>query len=190
MIACRPAARFGSTISAPSPTPSPIRRTFARLNGEPVVALGIKRSKGASDVVVAAAVKKRIDELKVAYPDIDLKLIDTSVDFTEGNYEAAIHTLFEGAALAVIIVLLFLRNFRATIIVAISLPLSIFPAFWVMDMLGLLAQPGQLPRHHASHRHPGRRRHRRDREHRAAHADGQDRPIRRRSKPPTKSASP
>ena len=111
-------------------------RTFARLNGEPVVPLGVKRSKGASDVVVAAAVKKRIDEIKADYPDIDLQLIDTSVDFTRGNYEVAIHTLFEGAALAVIVVMLFLRNFRATVIVAISLPLSIFPAFWVMDMLG------------------------------------------------------
>ena len=111
-------------------------RTFARLNGEPVVALGVKRAKGASDVVVAAAVKKRIDEIKADYPDIDLQLIDTSVDFTKGNYEVAIHTLFEGAALAVIVVMLFLRNFRATVIVAISLPLSIFPAFWVMDMLG------------------------------------------------------
>ncbi|NVN88323.1 MAG: efflux RND transporter permease subunit [Rhodopseudomonas sp.] len=112
------------------------RRTFARFNGEPVVALGIKRSKGASDVVVAAAVQKRIDALKTAYPDVDLKLIDTSVDFTKGNYEAAISTLFEGATLAVIIVFLFLRDFRATIIAAISLPLSIFPAFWAMDILG------------------------------------------------------
>ncbi|CAN5186439.1 efflux RND transporter permease subunit [soil metagenome] len=112
------------------------RRTFARFNGEPVVALGIKRSKGASDVVVAAAVQKRIDALKTAYPDVDLKLIDTSVDFTKGNYEAAISTLFEGATLAVIIVFLFLRDFRATVIAAISLPLSIFPAFWVMDLLG------------------------------------------------------
>ena len=112
------------------------RRTFARFNGEPVVALGIKRSKGASDVVVAAAVQKRIDALKVAYPDVDLKLIDTSVEFTKGNYEAAISTLFEGAILAVVVVLLFLRDIRATIIAAISLPLSIFPAFWAMDMLG------------------------------------------------------
>src|SRR3954463_8917521 len=112
------------------------RRTFARFNGEPVVALGIKRSKGASDVVVAAAVQKRIDALKTAYPDVDLKLIDTSVDFTKGNYEAAISTLFEGAILAVIIVFLFLRDIRATIIAAISLPLSIFPAFWAMDILG------------------------------------------------------
>jgi hydrophobe/amphiphile efflux-1 (HAE1) family protein len=112
------------------------RRTFARYNGEPVVALGIKRSKGASDVVVAAAVQKRIDALKVAYPDVDLKLIDTSVDYTKGNYEAAISTLFEGAILAVVIVLLFLRDIRATLIAAISLPLSIFPAFWAMDLLG------------------------------------------------------
>lgn len=112
------------------------RRTFARFNGEPVVALGIKRSKGASDVVVAAAVQKRIDELKAAHPDVDLRLIDTSVDFTKGNYEAAISTLFEGAILAVVIVLLFLRDLRATVIAAISLPLSIFPAFWAMDLLG------------------------------------------------------
>jgi hydrophobe/amphiphile efflux-1 (HAE1) family protein len=112
------------------------RRTFARFNGEPVVALGIKRSKGASDVVVAAAVQKRIDALKIAHPEVDLKLIDTSVEFTKGNYEAAISTLFEGAILAVVIVLLFLRDIRATIIAAISLPLSIFPAFWAMDLLG------------------------------------------------------
>ena len=112
------------------------RRTFARFNGEPVVALGIKRSKGASDVVVADAVQKRIDALKAAYPDVDLKLIDTSVEFTKGNYHAAISTLFEGAILAVVVVLLFLRDIRATIIAAISLPLSIFPAFWAMDLLG------------------------------------------------------
>ncbi|MCP3393429.1 efflux RND transporter permease subunit [Bradyrhizobium sp. CCGB12] len=112
------------------------RRTFARFNGEPIVALGIKRSKGASDVKVAEAVQKRIDALKAAYPDVDLKVIDTSVEYTNGNYHAAISTLFEGAILAVIIVLLFLRDLRATIIAAISLPLSIFPAFWAMDLLG------------------------------------------------------
>src|ERR1700740_1024204 len=112
------------------------RRTFARFNGEPVVALGIKRSKGASDVVVAAAVQKRIDALKIAYPDVDLKLIDTSVEFTKCNYEAASSPLFGGAILAMVVVLLFLRDLRATIIAAISLPLSIFPAFWAMDLLG------------------------------------------------------
>jgi multidrug efflux pump subunit AcrB len=111
-------------------------RTFARLNGEPIVAFGIWRSKGQSDVVVAAAVQKKIDEIRESYPDVEIKQIDTVVDFTLGNYEAAVHTLFEGAALAVIVVFLFLRDIRATIIAAVSLPLSIFPAFWAMDILG------------------------------------------------------
>jgi multidrug efflux pump subunit AcrB len=111
-------------------------RTFARLDGEPVVAFGIVRTRGASDVTVAAAVAKKIDEIRAAHPDVEIKLIDTSVKHTVGNYDNAIHTLFEGAALAVIAVLIFLRDVRATIIAAITLPLSIFPAFWVMDALG------------------------------------------------------
>jgi hydrophobe/amphiphile efflux-1 (HAE1) family protein len=111
-------------------------RTFARYNGDPIVAFGIWRSKGQSDVVVAKAVQDKIQEIKKAYPDVELQPIDNSVDFTVGNYEAAIHTLFEGAALAVIVVFLFLRDIRATIIAAVSLPLSIFPAFWALDFLG------------------------------------------------------
>lgn len=111
-------------------------RTFARLNGEPIVAFSLFRSKGASDVTVAAEVAKRIGELKAANPDVDLKLIDSSVTYTVGNYESAIHTLFEGAALAVIVVFIFLRDFRATVIAAIALPLSILPTFWAMDALG------------------------------------------------------
>jgi multidrug efflux pump subunit AcrB len=112
------------------------RRTFARLNGEPIVAFSILRSKGASDVTVAAEVAKRIGQLKESYPDVDLKLIDTSVEYTVGNYHSAMSTLFEGAALAVIVVFVFLRDMRATVIAAVALPLSIMPAFWVMDTLG------------------------------------------------------
>ena len=112
------------------------RRSFARLNEDPVVAIGVKRAQGASDVVVADAVRQRIEALKAEHPDFDLQLIDTSVDFTVGNYDAAIETLFEGAILAVLIVFLFLRDLRATVIVALSLPLSIMPAFWAMDVLG------------------------------------------------------
>ncbi|ACL56338.1 efflux RND transporter permease subunit [Methylobacterium nodulans] len=112
------------------------RRTFASLDAKPVVAIGIKRAKGASDVVVAKAVQAKIDQIHAEYPDVKLSLIDTSVDYTLGNYEAAIKTLFEGAALAVIVVFLFLRDLRTTVIVAVSLPLSIFPAFWAMDLLG------------------------------------------------------
>jgi hydrophobe/amphiphile efflux-1 (HAE1) family protein len=111
-------------------------RTFARFDGAPVVGVSIVRAKGASDVVVAEAVAARIAAVKAANPDVELKLIDTSVTFTLGNYDSAMHTLYEGAILAVIVVFLFLRDLRATIIAAITLPLSILPAFWVMNALG------------------------------------------------------
>jgi multidrug efflux pump subunit AcrB len=111
-------------------------RTFARFDRTPVVGVSILRAKGASDVVVAEAVANRVEAIKAANPDIDLKLIDTSVTHTLGNYDSAMHTLYEGAILAVIVVFLFLRDWRATIIAAVTLPLSIFPAFWVMDLIG------------------------------------------------------
>src|SRR5215211_4583273 len=111
-------------------------RTFARADGEPVVGFSILRSKGASDVTVSEAVAKRIDALKAEHPEVDLKLIDSSVTYTVGSYDSAMHTLYEGAALAIVVVLLFLRDIRATIIAAVTLLLSILPSFWAMDMLG------------------------------------------------------
>lgn len=109
---------------------------FARLDGDPVVAFAVYRAKGASDVRVADAVSKRIAEIAKENPEFELRLIDSSVDFTRDNYHEAMKTLLEGAALTIIVVFLFLRDFRATIIAAIALPLSVFPAFWVMDLLG------------------------------------------------------
>jgi multidrug efflux pump subunit AcrB len=110
--------------------------TFARFNSTPVVGVSIVRAKGASDVVVSDAVAARIEAIKAEHPDVELKLIDTSVTFTLGNYDSAMHTMYEGAILAVIVVFLFLRDWRATVIAAITLPLSILPAFWVMNLLG------------------------------------------------------
>ena len=111
-------------------------RTFARVDGKPVVGFSVLRAKGASDVVVAAAVAEKVKAIHAAHPEVDLNLIDSSTDFTLGNYDAAIQTLFEGAALAVLVVLIFLRDLRATLIAAIALPLSIMPAFWAMHILG------------------------------------------------------
>jgi multidrug efflux pump subunit AcrB len=111
-------------------------RSFARFNNAPIVGVSVLRSKGASDVTVAQSVAAKMDEVRKAHPEVELKLIDTSVNETLEKYEVAMHTLYEGAALAVIVVFLFLRDMRATVIAAITLPLSIFPAFWVMKLLG------------------------------------------------------
>ncbi|MGU9978495.1 efflux RND transporter permease subunit [Phreatobacter sp. HK31-P] len=112
-------------------------KSFTRLNGEtPTVAFQVFRSKGASDVRVAALARAKIDELRAAHPAIAFAEIDNSVNYTAGNHTSAMTMLMEGALLTVIVVFLFLRDFRATVISAVALPLSIIPTFWVMDMLG------------------------------------------------------
>ncbi len=111
-------------------------RMFARFNGTPVVSFAISRASGASDATVAVGVQKRIAEINQQYPDVRLELIDTEVTYTVGNYESAMHTLIEGAVLAVIVVFFFLRDWRATAIAAVALPLSVLPTFWVISWLG------------------------------------------------------
>ena len=112
------------------------RRTFAKLDGRDVVAFTVVRAKGESDLSVAQRVSDAIQKLAEANPRVTFEKIDSSVDFTIGNYHSAMDTLLEGAILAVFVVLLFLRDWRATIIAAITLPLAIFPTFWAMQALG------------------------------------------------------
>jgi len=111
-------------------------RQFAKFNGDPIVSFLIYRSKGASEVSVANVVEKALDGIYEEYPDVSIELLDDQVTFTEGNYESAIDTLIEGAFLAVFVVFLFLKNWRATLIAAVALPLSAIPTFFVMDLLG------------------------------------------------------
>jgi hydrophobe/amphiphile efflux-1 (HAE1) family protein len=110
--------------------------SFARVNGQTVVSFGIFRGKGESDVEINERAKVAIADLQAAYPDVTITKVDDSVTFTEGNFDSAMETLLEGAILSVIVVFLFLRDFRATIVSAVALPLSIIPAFWAIDMMG------------------------------------------------------
>jgi len=112
-------------------------RDFARLNGTtPVVSFAIYRAKGASEVTVSDGVNAHLAELGVAHPDVQYTLIDDGVRSSRGTYLSAMHGLIEGAVLAIVVVFIFLRNWRATALVAIALPLSIIPAFAVMQLLG------------------------------------------------------
>ncbi|WP_299907182.1 efflux RND transporter permease subunit [uncultured Paracoccus sp.] len=111
-------------------------RSFALLNGQPVVAFGVYRASGKSDLVAGDGTKAKLAEIAGRYPDTRITLIDDSTTYTSSSYHSAMETLYEGAALAVIVVFLFLRNWRATLIAAVALPLSIIPTFFVMDWLG------------------------------------------------------
>ncbi|MES2541099.1 MAG: efflux RND transporter permease subunit [Pseudomonadota bacterium] len=111
-------------------------KSFSRINGEPGVTFLVFRSKGASEVSVAEITNEVVADLAQQHPNVGITMVDDSVFYTYGNYTSAIHTLLEGGLLAILVVLAFLRNWRATLISAIALPLSAVPTFLLMDMLG------------------------------------------------------
>lgn len=112
------------------------RRSAALLNGQPVIGFEITRSKGASEVDVEKGVIEALDKLKAAHPDLKITPAFNFVTPVVDNYKGSMSLLYEGAILAVLVVWLFLRDWRATIIAATALPLSILPALIGMYYLG------------------------------------------------------
>ena len=112
------------------------RRSAALLNGQSVIGFEITRSKGASEVDVAKGVTEALDKIKAAHPDIKISEAFNFVKPVEDNYSGSMSLLYEGAILAILVVWLFLRDWRATIIAATALPLSILPALIGMYFLG------------------------------------------------------
>jgi multidrug efflux pump subunit AcrB len=112
------------------------QRSAAFLNGKPVVGFEVSRSKGASEVEAGKGVRLALEEIKKAHPDIELTEAFDFVTPVEEEYAASLTLLIEGALLAVLVVWLFLRDWRATIVSSIALPLSVIPAFIGMAYLG------------------------------------------------------
>ena len=111
-------------------------RAAALLNGTPVVGFEVARSRGASEVEVGAAVRAALTELKASHPDMELTEAFDFVTPVEEEFDGSMTLLYEGAILAVLVVWLFLRDFRATFVSAVALPLSAIPAFIGMHYLG------------------------------------------------------
>ena len=111
-------------------------RDHARLNGKEVIGFNVLRSKGSSDTVVAEGVEQAVAKLAAENPDIKISIVHNSVENTRENYRVTMNTLLEGALLTVLVVMLFLRNWRATLVAALALPLSVLPTFFVMQLLG------------------------------------------------------
>ncbi|MGB3759435.1 MAG: efflux RND transporter permease subunit, partial [Rivularia sp. (in: cyanobacteria)] len=112
-------------------------RQTARLNNKPVVALQVLRSTGSVMVTVEEGVKKEVAKLEKTLPqDVKMELIFTKATFVRDSYESTMHELLMASVLAVVVILLFLRDWRATLITAVTLPLSIIPTFGVIFALG------------------------------------------------------
>jgi len=109
------------------------QRQLALLNGKPVVAFSIVRSVGANMVDVEKGVDAKLSSLEKTLPaDVKIKKIRSEARFVQESYDACIDSLLGGAILAVIVIWLFLGNWRAAVISALAMPLSLIPAFAVM----------------------------------------------------------
>ena len=111
-------------------------RGFARLNGRPVVGFQVSKTKEASDVVTEDSVIKTLEALHKKYPSVTFTKIFSSVDATRESFHATQHVLTEGMFLAALVVFFFLRDWRATAITAVAMPISLIPTFFVMKLLG------------------------------------------------------
>lgn len=111
------------------------RSTLAYVDGKKVIGFQVTRSKGFSDVSVAEGVREGVAKFSALHPQVKIHEVSNSVASIEENYQGSMHLLLEGALLAVVVVWLFLRDWRATVISATALPLSIIPTFLVMKLL-------------------------------------------------------
>jgi HAE1 family hydrophobic/amphiphilic exporter-1 len=111
-------------------------RGFARLNGRPVVGFQVSKTKDSSEVDVDDAVIKGLAQLEKTHPGVKFTKIFSSVDGTRDTFKATQHVLLEGMFLAALVVFLFLRDWRSTMITALAMPISLIPTFFVMQLFG------------------------------------------------------
>jgi len=112
------------------------QRSAALLNGKPVVGFEITRTRGAGETEVAAGVRAELDRIRAEHPEITVTEAFNFVDPVQESFDGSMLLLYEGAALAVLVVLLFLRDPRATFVAATALPLSAVPTFAAMYLFG------------------------------------------------------
>jgi len=116
---------------------SVLYNAVGRLNGKPAAALAIYQIPGTNALQIQAAVKKTMAELEQRFPP-GMKqemTLDTTASITEGINEV-VHTLFEAVILVILVVFVFLQNWRATLIPLLTVPVSLIGTFIAFPLLG------------------------------------------------------
>ena len=111
-------------------------RSFARLDGRPVVGFELTKTKPASDIRVEDAVTAEIAKLARERRDVRYTQIVSTVGDTRASFSSTVHVLVEGMVLAALVVWVFLRAWRSTVIAAVAMPISLVPTFAVMTAMG------------------------------------------------------
>ena len=107
------------------------------LNNRPAVAIPVFQRPGSNAIEISDAVRKRMAELKQSFPQgIDYQIVYDPTVFVRGSIEAVVHTLLEAIVLVVVVVILFLQTWRASIIPLAAVPVSLIGTFAVMHLLG------------------------------------------------------
>jgi hydrophobe/amphiphile efflux-1 (HAE1) family protein len=112
------------------------QRQLAFLDGVQVVSFQVSRATGADAVAIARDVRTSVAALNAKHNKLSIKEVANSVDAIEDTYTSSMQMLYEGGLLAMAVVFLFLRDWRATWVSAVALPLSVIPTFWVMSLFG------------------------------------------------------
>ncbi|MGD9842101.1 MAG: efflux RND transporter permease subunit [Steroidobacteraceae bacterium] len=112
-------------------------RSLTLLNDKPVIAIQIQRSLDTNEVEIATAVAAAIEQLQDSNTTLKFTMVSSNLPRVLGAYESSMEKLLEGAVLAIIVVFLFLRDWRATWIAAVALPLSVVPTFYVMWLMDI-----------------------------------------------------
>ncbi|GHV85976.1 multidrug ABC transporter [Spirochaetia bacterium] len=108
------------------------------INGEEGVYISITKQSGANSVAIADQVYERIVEIEALLPPgVSIKIIEDGTGMIRDMLNEVMSSAIIGAALAVCILFLFLRNIRSTVIIGISIPVSIFATFGAMSLAGL-----------------------------------------------------
>jgi multidrug efflux pump len=107
------------------------------LNNKPAVALPIFARPGSNAIHISDEVRSTMAQLKKDFPqDVDYKIVYDPTVFVRGSIEAVVHTLFEAIVLVVLVVILFLQTWRASIIPLVAVPVSLVGTFAVMYLAG------------------------------------------------------
>ncbi|QUL37367.1 efflux RND transporter permease subunit [Erythrobacter sp. JK5] len=112
------------------------RTSIGEVGDREVVNFYMSRARGASDVTVFDEAKAEIEKIEAENEGIKFIPLFNTVVYTESQYKSSMAALIEGALLAVVVVFLFLRDWRATFISSVAIPLSAIPTFFFMDLLG------------------------------------------------------
>ena len=110
-------------------------RSRSRMDELETAGFSISRSKGASDTVVIKKVEEELAKFTAEHAEVKIDEIYTSANETKQSYDQTIWMLAEGAILTVLVVFVFLGDARATLVAAVSLPLSILPTFAALYLL-------------------------------------------------------